>query len=132
MAEELKPCPFCGCTDIIGTGNGSHEWFECDWCGASSGQDPSPEYDGMSPAWNWNRRDYSTLSPGDILPATADRPECVVVPVEPTDEMLKVFLPKAKVTGIAITYDDDLVAGFFKTLRRDFAAMIQSLRKETE
>ena len=53
---ELLPCPHCGCTDVSNNDNGHEEWFECDWCHATSGFDPAPEFEGQPPSFHWNRR----------------------------------------------------------------------------
>jgi Lar family restriction alleviation protein len=52
--EELKPCPFCGCTtspELKGNGIGDN-WLECVECGAST----RVREDGAGSAKDWNRR----------------------------------------------------------------------------
>lgn len=66
MSTTLLPCPFCGCTDVSNKDDGDFEWFECGWCGATSGYDPAPEFEGKAASWHWNRRDP---------PALPDQPE---------------------------------------------------------
>ena len=61
----LLPCPFCGCTDISVDDNGHEEWMKCDWCGATGGVDPAPEFEGQSLEWHWNRRASRTQSPAE-------------------------------------------------------------------
>ncbi len=51
MAEELKPCPFCGGEAKAGRADGLC-WVECSMCGAEAGFTPRP---GPS-ARVWNNR----------------------------------------------------------------------------
>jgi Lar family restriction alleviation protein len=60
--QAALPCPFCGCTDISLDDNGDYEWLKCDWCGATGGVDPSPEFEEHSVHWHWNRRTSTTPS----------------------------------------------------------------------
>lgn len=54
QAPELKPCPFCGCTDILNKDDGDFEWMECDYCGSTSGHDEAfPERTAQE---QWNTR----------------------------------------------------------------------------
>jgi len=49
--EVLKPCPFCGSTNVRHAYYSEH-WVVCDDCGGSSGMYPSDE----KAALMWNRR----------------------------------------------------------------------------
>ena len=48
---DLKPCPFCGSTNIRFAYYSDH-WVVCEKCGGSSGMYPSDE----KAALMWNRR----------------------------------------------------------------------------
>ena len=62
MSAKLRECPFCGCTDVSNNDDGHTEWFECGRCGATSGYDPAPEFEGNGAAWHWNRRSDPRLA----------------------------------------------------------------------
>jgi len=66
-SEDLKPCPFCGCTDISLDDDGDNEWLKCDWCGAIGGVDPAPEFEGETINWHWNRRPQPSPSSADKI-----------------------------------------------------------------
>lgn len=55
MREKLKPCPFCGCKDVLEEDDGNYPefsecWCECASCGATSMI--SRYYDSAIKAWN--------------------------------------------------------------------------------
>lgn len=56
VETKLLPCPFCGCTDVSNQNDGHEEWFQCDYCHATSGYDPSPEFETEPASFHWNRR----------------------------------------------------------------------------
>lgn len=61
MSEELKPCPFCGSTDIDivrcddGCCGALIRWFECCSCGCEKPPDKSHPTDNEA-IESWNRR----------------------------------------------------------------------------
>jgi len=82
--EQLKPCPFCGCTtspELKGNGIGDN-WLECVECGAST----RLREDGAGSTKDWNRR--------ALLASKPAVPEgWKLVPVEPTDAMVDAACP---------------------------------------
>ena len=40
MSEAIKPCPFCGGTDVVIDEGTTHRWYvaRCDRCGAQAGE----------------------------------------------------------------------------------------------
>ncbi|MER8827189.1 hypothetical protein NKH73_13965 [Mesorhizobium sp. M0938] len=69
MLDALKPCPFCGCHDVSPNDNGHEEWFECDWCHATSGFDEDPAFEAEPRSFHWNRR--ATLTKSSPVEAVA-------------------------------------------------------------
>jgi Lar family restriction alleviation protein len=59
MSEQLKPCPFCGSSNIgtHGTDKDVVKWCSCRDCGANG-----PISTTKSPEWGWNRRVRPTPS----------------------------------------------------------------------
>jgi Lar family restriction alleviation protein len=56
---ELKPCPFCGSTEINKTDNGHEEWLQCENCGAGGPWIEPPDghyFTGNELADQWNTR----------------------------------------------------------------------------
>ncbi len=56
MQSELKPCPFCGGTEIHTYDNGHEEWLKCDDCDASGPYTKDDADAGLSLKDAWNRR----------------------------------------------------------------------------
>ena len=57
--NDLLPCPFCGCTDILGAGPDAYDnfWYVCDDCGGSTCEAASEQ----EARARWNRR--TTVAP---------------------------------------------------------------------
>lgn len=58
MDNELKPCPFCGCTDICIDSNGAKCWAMCRKCHGRSWLFDSKEIAVAA----WNRRTQNEIT----------------------------------------------------------------------
>jgi Lar family restriction alleviation protein len=65
MKTDLKPCPFCGGTDIRKTDNGHYEWLYCADCDCKGPWIDPPDdhcWTGTEMADQWNTRTTSETS----------------------------------------------------------------------
>lgn len=72
-AQELKPCPFCGCTDADRTELAGLVWHVCNWCDAHGPVEG--QADGIR--YGWNARVAPTLAEALNLPEVREMVEAV-------------------------------------------------------
>lgn len=98
--SELKPCPFCGSTDVHTSPNGeNYAYVYCNTCGAEG-----PTNDIGSVAMTWNRRAQPAQAvPSDVLHTFLDAAAgegLVLGGVDAADLYIKLF-PERYAAAIA-------------------------------
>lgn len=126
MTDDLKPCPFCGCTTFNRVVQCAEiYWYECDWCSAAGpveGRDMNDEPQGwntLAPTVSDTGADSgpgaSTSQPGEAPVSSAPATGWQPIATAPRDETL--FLATGLDGGsgpdrhVAIVFCDG--AGFF-------------------